>query len=279
MTTSMSPHDPDVILAAWLEEGPNQLPEPTRRAIAVATRTARQTRRAFGMHWRPDQMNPFARLAFTAAAIVVVAGAAVFLSTPGGPLVGGPGPTLAGPSITLPSVTPSSNPAPSASLQAPAATPGVFSSARYGYTLVFLGGPILNLPSEQDWPAGLVPDPGSKFLDRFNAQFDAVFEHSATTYFTGIAAQALLEGMSAEDWMLEYIQRNWAIRGDSCGGRPEDWVATSVAGVTGRQVQTDCGGGPASMTEIVFATEETGWIMIGDTRLVEVLRASFQLPG
>ena len=27
--------DPDAILAAWLEEGPTALPEPTRRAIAV----------------------------------------------------------------------------------------------------------------------------------------------------------------------------------------------------------------------------------------------------
>ena len=27
--------DPDAILAAWLEEGPTGLPEPTRRAIAV----------------------------------------------------------------------------------------------------------------------------------------------------------------------------------------------------------------------------------------------------
>ena len=31
--------DPDAILAAWLEDGPVALPEPTRRAIAVTTRT------------------------------------------------------------------------------------------------------------------------------------------------------------------------------------------------------------------------------------------------
>ena len=37
--------DPDAILATWLEEGPNRLPEATRRAIAVNTRTTRQSRR------------------------------------------------------------------------------------------------------------------------------------------------------------------------------------------------------------------------------------------
>ena len=42
--------DPDAILAAWLEEGPTGLPEPTRRAIAVSTRTT--TRRAAPM-WVP----------------------------------------------------------------------------------------------------------------------------------------------------------------------------------------------------------------------------------
>ena len=36
--------DPDAILAAWLEEGPTALPEPTRRAIAVTTRTTTQRR-------------------------------------------------------------------------------------------------------------------------------------------------------------------------------------------------------------------------------------------
>ena len=278
MTNSMSPIDPDVVLAAWLEEGPDQLPEPTRRAIAVATRSTRQTRRAFGIHGGPDLTNPSAQLAFAAAAIVIVAGAAMFLSTRDAPLIGGPGPTP-GPSITLPSVAPSPNQAPSFSSPAPAATPSMISSARYGYTLVFGGGPIDHLPSEQDWPAGLVADPRSGFLDKFTAEFDDLGQYRAITWFTGIAAQPLPEGMSAEDWMLDYIQRNWAARGDSCGGRPEDWVATSVAGVTGRQVQADCGGGPGSMTEIVFVTEETGWIMIGDSRLVEVLRTGFQLPG
>ena len=40
--------DPDAILAAWLDEGPDRLPEATRRAIAVTTRTTHQTRRPIG---------------------------------------------------------------------------------------------------------------------------------------------------------------------------------------------------------------------------------------
>ena len=44
--------DPDAILAAWLEEGPNRLPDATRRAIAVSTRTTHQSRLPDWLPWR-----------------------------------------------------------------------------------------------------------------------------------------------------------------------------------------------------------------------------------
>ncbi len=44
--------DPDAILAAWLEEGPDRLPDATRRAIAVTTRTTHQSRRPRWVPWR-----------------------------------------------------------------------------------------------------------------------------------------------------------------------------------------------------------------------------------
>ena len=51
--------DPDAILAAWLEEGPNRLPDATRRAIAVTTRTTHQSRRPMWLPWRypSDEWN------------------------------------------------------------------------------------------------------------------------------------------------------------------------------------------------------------------------------
>jgi hypothetical protein len=94
MTTPMSPRDPDAILAAWLEEGPAQLPETTRRAIAVDLRTTRQNRRVLDVPWRLNTMNPFARLAAVVAVIAALAFAgALYLVKPSQPAVGGPSPT------------------------------------------------------------------------------------------------------------------------------------------------------------------------------------------
>jgi len=97
--------DPDAILAAWLEEGPNELPEATRRAIAVASRTNRQTRRAIGVPWRSITMNPLTRLAAAAVVAAIAIGGAVYLFAPGNQ-VGGPSGPSAKPiqsSSTIPS--------------------------------------------------------------------------------------------------------------------------------------------------------------------------------
>ena len=64
--------DPDAILAAWLEEGPNQLPDTTRRAIAVSTRTTHQSRLPVWLPWRYPSMNGMTRFALAAAAVVAV---------------------------------------------------------------------------------------------------------------------------------------------------------------------------------------------------------------
>ena len=95
--------DPDAILAAWLEEGPTALPGPTRRAIAVTTRTTTQRRHPLWMPRGRPLMNTYARWAVAAIAVVLtIAGAAYFLAPAGGQ-VGGP-----------PNATPSEESAPSA---------------------------------------------------------------------------------------------------------------------------------------------------------------------
>ena len=105
-----TPRDLDAILAAWLEEGPTALPEPTRRAIAVATRTTDPSRRPFWMPLRRPMMNTYARLAVAAVAIVIAVGGAAYLLAPAGGKIGGP-----------PTGTPSAIPSPSARASA---TPG-----------------------------------------------------------------------------------------------------------------------------------------------------------
>lgn len=62
--------DPDDTLRLWLEEGPNDLPRETARAIDVATRSAPQRRRAL-LPWSPSP-TPLAKRLLAAAAVVAV---------------------------------------------------------------------------------------------------------------------------------------------------------------------------------------------------------------
>jgi hypothetical protein len=72
--------DPDAILAAWLDEGPNRLPEATRRAIAVTSRTTHQSRHPMWLPWRFPTMNgAAARVALGAAAVAAVALGGLYL--------------------------------------------------------------------------------------------------------------------------------------------------------------------------------------------------------
>jgi hypothetical protein len=130
--------DPDAILAAWLEEGPNALPEPTRRAIAVNTRTMNQRRHLMWLPQRSPTMNPLARIAAAAIVVVAVLGGAIYLTAPGGGVGGGP-PASAGPSpapSAVPSPSVSAAPTPTAT---PPSTVGwlPFTSSHYGYTIAY----------------------------------------------------------------------------------------------------------------------------------------------
>jgi len=102
-----TPRDPDTIVAAWLEEGPTALPEPTRRAIAVATRTTDPSRHPFWMPLRRPVMNTYARLAVAVVAIAIAVGGAAYFLAPAGGKIGGP-----------PIATPSAIPSPSAGASA-----------------------------------------------------------------------------------------------------------------------------------------------------------------
>jgi hypothetical protein len=107
MTT---PRDPETVIAAWLDEGPTELPEPNRRAITTAVHSITQRRRGFGSPWRDPFMNGFTRIAVTAAAVVVAAVGGIYLLSPGQPSggVGGPG---ASPTPTpTPTPTPRTSP-------------------------------------------------------------------------------------------------------------------------------------------------------------------------
>ena len=54
---------------------------------------------------------------------------------------------------------------------------------------------------------------------------------------------------------------------------------TTIDGAYGRRIGLDCGGGPGSATEIVFTHGDRGWVITGDTVLVDELLLTFRLPG
>jgi hypothetical protein len=104
-----SSRDPDTTLAAWLDEGPTELPESVRRSIATATQTTTQRRRGLGLPWRFFTMNGYARLAFVAATVMVVAvGGLYLIGLTKPPGVGGP------PGSPTPLPTAPATPAPAA---------------------------------------------------------------------------------------------------------------------------------------------------------------------
>src|SRR4249919_582020 len=112
--------DPDAILAAWLEEGPTALPEPTRRTIAVTTRSTTQRRHPLWMPRGRPLMNTYARWAVAAIAVVLAIGGAAYFLAPAGGQFGGP------PNAT-PSATPTSSPA------VATATPATLASEGFVY--------------------------------------------------------------------------------------------------------------------------------------------------
>ena len=107
------PRDPDATIAFWLEDGPQRLPESTKRAIAVTTRTIRQSRRQSWMPWRSPNVNGLMRVALAATAVVAVAVGALYLTgvnrNPSPPVAGqgsaSPSP-IASPSAASPVISP-----------------------------------------------------------------------------------------------------------------------------------------------------------------------------
>jgi hypothetical protein len=140
--------DPDSVLGAWLDEGPTELPDATRRAILTALRTTPQARR--GLH-APWKLGPVSTLARTAAAVVAIAvvgfGALAVLSARIGP---GVQPSPSGP--------PSSPVIPLPTLDA------TFVSPQYGYSIRYPSSWTVRLGAGP-WPIGTNLTPGESISD------------------------------------------------------------------------------------------------------------------
>ena len=112
--------DPDAILAAWLEEGPTALPEPTRRAIAVVHPNHPIDAASDVVAVEDSDHDGMSRFALAAVAVVavVVVGDSSSLR-PGADQPGGVG----GPGSPVPSASTAPSPSAPPSASAPPSTP------------------------------------------------------------------------------------------------------------------------------------------------------------
>lgn len=259
--------DPDSILTAWLEEGPTQLPEPTRRAIAVGTRSTTQRQGGLTALRRFFIMGSFARTGLAVIAIVVALGGALLYLNPRTTGVGSSPPTASPPNRSPVPASPSAAPTAGASASAAAVR---FTSPRYGYTVQHPSTYFAD-PADQDWPVDAPAGPQSAFLDRFTyaGQFNGA------TLFVGIASQALPAGTDAAAWIAGRgsPSASYIVRGCTSA---TGWQPATVAGVAALRFDADCDGSPGS--EIVFVSNGRGWILTGDRGVVTSFADTMALP-
>lgn len=195
--------DPDVILAAWLDDGPTELPSATRRAISIAVRTTPQARASLGLPARRPLMSRIPALA--GAAALIAAGVGLFaIGMPKSPgVVGGVAvstPTSS-PGMT-PSVAPPSS-TPTAPIDASGWTP--FVSARYGFKLGVPPGWMI-APADHDWTwEGDATNWRSTGADRFMAPGNTILVSAWTVPLQ--AGQTFDRWADVETWAQAYCQR------------------------------------------------------------------------
>lgn len=245
--------DPERILAAWLDEGPTDLPDATRRAILTALPTTQQARRGLLAPRRFLEMNGYSRLAAAALVAVVAVGGALYV------IGQRPGP---GPAVT---------PTPTA-----AATMATerFTSPLYGYTVEILE-PWGSLAATERWPAGAVVDPDQAYVDRFKPS------SSPLGAAVMMAAQPIPEGTTALAWMTGWAEQREA-NGGMCAGPASGWTDATVAGAAARRFEGPClpqSGVTTNFVELVWVIDGTGYIITGaPPSVVELMAASFEAP-
>ena len=239
--------DPDAILAAWLEEGPDVLPESTRRAIAVSTRTTHQSRLPNWLPWRASNMNGMSRLAIAAVAVVAVVVGGLLILRPGTDQPGGVG----GPGSPVPSLSaaPSASPVPSASpAPSPAAIPEppvgaltrAFTSPTFGYSIQYPAGWTVTPTT------GEGPTPGG--ADEFVS--------AAGGWYLRALSRAVPDGVVVDDWILQTLQQS---DDPGCMPRRDTMESVTIDGNEGR-VLGFCGTPPAPQIEATVVVDKRAYL-------------------
>ena len=179
MTGANEIRDPETILAAWLDDGPTDLPDVTRRAILTALPTTPQASRGLLARWRFPHMSMFARGASVlVVAIVAIGGLALVTGSLNGGGGTGPSPVPSAPSSppASPSAGPSAGPSAPASPSAgpsfrPPGTPpplpalnATFISPTHGFQVKYPAGWTVT-PGVGPWFLGTNREPGNPVSD------------------------------------------------------------------------------------------------------------------
>ena len=251
--------DPDAIVAAWLAEGPDVLPDSTRRAIAVSTRTTRQARLPDWLPWRASNMNGMTRLALAAVAVVAVVVGGLFVLRPGTQPAGVGGPGSAGPSA---SPSPSATPSPSAS-PPPPGSPAVsvgaltqaFTSPTFGYSIKYPTGWTSNPTT------GEGPTPGG--ADEFSS--------GESGWYLRTLSRPIPDGVIVDYWILAILQQSDQL---ACMPPRNTQESVTIDGHEGR-ILGFCGTPTAPQIEATVAVGNRAYLFtLNDTRVVANERES-----
>lgn len=253
--------DLDTILAAWLDEGPTDLPDATRRAIVTALPATTQARRGRLALWRLFEMIGFGRLAATAVVAAIAIGGLVYVVYPR-PAPGSPSPT--------PGV--SSTPSPSATA-APTLELVTFTSSQFRYSISV---PILwnAVPATEPWATEPIVEPDTAYVDTFHPRGTVLGASVA------IAAQALPPATGAAQWLADYA-RTRETSGGPCFGPASAWTDSTVAGMPARRIDAPCDvalAAQAAFVEYAFVVDGTGYVITGTPTIVELMVATFVAP-
>jgi hypothetical protein len=241
----MNPNaDPDATLAAWLDEGPLELPDATRRAILVAVPMTTQTRRRRLGSWAaPGTWGAGRVAAAIAVAIVAVVGAGAVLRQPGPIVPGGSG--------GQPTLQPSGSAAPTAEptgwlrLHEGTLYAGRYATAQFDPTLRFTLG--------SGWTAPFQEDGNEIALDRANEDFLGI------TRVSRVIDPATGDTVPVPDDLAGWLLRNPNFEWSGPG------IAVTVGGLRGTMLEgrVDAGLVPTD----TFAYPEGNMRIIGGDRM------------
>jgi hypothetical protein len=262
--------DPDAILAAWLEEGPNQLPEQTRRAISFTTRTTEQKRRPSWALWRTPLMPTFARLAVATIALIAFVGGAVYFMAPQQGAGGAP----PSPSPTVTSAPTPASPSPEAQATVPTEWTH-YTSSRFAYSADYPSAWGVT-PATHDWPAIGIPDHGGVSVDNFGPRpFGIQLTVSSVLLKADADTAARIAEIDAlNQAFCDPASNRHSVTVDGATLRQQDQVCADSANII-----EIVGAGGGRFYQINFARDDSTPLTATDRATFDRFLASFRFDG